>query len=196
MAFRIGRKHAQHTYPEPPTGAGLPLLQIGSDMLDENFSVPGNEIPLKVSKVAGLLQVPLPGFQRVNGLWIQFSPTISIADTGPTLIFYQPWVKFATLPQFFAMSARGTEAIPSAAIADPTGVTLTLDLCFLVKLPAASGDQVPIALPAVDDILVGLVGQSDTDFDFIGSGLTLIAAGELNSSIITQMPEVTLLTLP
>ena len=196
MAFRIGRRHAQHTYPEPPTGAGLPLLQIGSDMLDEDFDVTG-VVPLKVPKAVGLLQVPLPGFQRINGLWLQFSVTIQVNDTAPATIQYLPWVKFATVPQFFSMNARAIEVIPTAAIANPDGMTLTIDLCCLVKLPAASADVVPIALPAVGDLLVGLTAQTaDADFVVVDGGLTLIAAGEINSSIITQIPTVVLLTVP
>lgn len=200
MTFRIGRKHAQHTYPTPRFGALGPLLQVGSDLLEDPFGITADQAPLKVEKTAGnLLQVPLNGFQRVNGLWVEATALLNVADTGDAAMSYIMWVKFASLPETF-IAFPPTQigvGVDVSEVGDPAeqplqGISLALNA--LIRLPAQSSDVAPIALPAVDDILVGLAGTGGIDFSIIPT--TTVIAGEISSAIITQIPEVLLVTLP
>jgi hypothetical protein len=203
MSFRIGRKFAQHTYPEPRTGVPpLALLQIGSDLIDREFGVAANDIVNVVQKTAGPLQVPLNGFQRVNGLWVQISATLELADSGaPVDWYFGPWIKFASLPETFSPTITTQVPVVSNVNFQPDSAggqlltSITMTLCALFKLPAESENETPILLPAVDDILVGIAAQA-TESDVSFKPTTSIVAGEVPASIITQLPEVTVTTIP
>lgn len=200
MSFRIGRRSASHSYPTPRVGFGNPsLLRIGSDLLVDDYAITAASPPNKVQKTAGtLLQIPLPGFRRTNGLLIQVTALMILAETGnsATISFF-PWVKFASLAQYFG-PVPPTIIAGAAGFLSPGGtnplneISVTLDA--LIKLPTQSSDGPPIALPNVDDLLVGISGQGDADFSF--SQTTSVVASEVNAPAITQIPEVSLATLP
>jgi hypothetical protein len=204
--FRIGRKHAQHVYPTRPSfGVPPALLQVGSDQLttsDQSFTGAAPAVKVEKTAAGALLQVPLNGFRRVNGLWIQVTGVVNREDTGAAVaINFFPWIKFSTLAQYFA-PPTGTpvtaqvefDTVTVSEVDVQPFVAISLTLTALILLPAASSDVVPIALPAVDDILVGIAAQGTPDFSF--SAMTSVIAGEMNSQIITQIPAVELATLP
>lgn len=194
--FRIGRKNAQHSYPDSRFSAPM-MLQIGSDQVLEDFgAAAGTAVKVEKDGVPNLLQVPLNGFRRVNGIWVELTALIEEADTGAISATISPWFKFASLPEFFVVDASvvaiGAE-LNFNQVADEFQA-LTINAGFLIRLPAASGDVAPIALPDVDDLLVGLavLGSIDVSVN-VTSGLV---AGEVNTGVITQAPTVGLLTLP
>lgn len=194
--FRIGRKHASHSYPTPRFGAPS-MLQVGGDQVLTNFAVVGGTAT-KVEKDATptLLQVPLSGFRRANALWVELTGLVEEAEAGAVAITISPWFKFSTLPEFFVVDAAG---VPVGAElnfnqAADEFQALTLHTSFLIRLPAQSNDVAPIALPAVDDLLVGLAAFGSIDFTVnVTSGLV---AAEMNTDIVTQASTIGLLTLP
>lgn len=201
MTFRIGRKYAQHSYPTPRFGALAPLLQIGSDLLQSPFAITNNQAPDQVEKSGGtLLQVPLNGFNRLNGLWIEAMALMDVVGTGDASMSFITWFKFDSLPEIFIPDTPtllgvgvGVDEVPSTPPTQPLD-NITLTLGVLVLLPPQTSDETPIALPAVDNLQVGIAGAGGVDFQFIQT--TSVVAGEIDASIITQIPTVGLVTLP
>jgi len=173
---------------------------MGGDQVLTDFAIASGVTPIKVEKDATptLLQVPLNGFRRSNGLWAELEATIQLQDTGNFSATFQPWFKFASLAQYFladpsSVQIGGLLAFSQASSEDVYGY-LSVSAHFLVKLPAQSSDVAPIAIPDTDDLLVGIAAVGTVDISV--NKTSGIVVGEINEAIVTQAPQIGLITLP
>lgn len=149
MAFRIGRKFAQHTYPEPPRGGGVSLSFARNFATGPSVSTPISMAGVSVPWVpdVGSPGVNVPITPAVTGV-ILMSAVVSLANTTGSAatvmiqvqvdadILEEPQMEQFTIPANgfvvfpFLMQTIGTVGVQSLVqiiVTGPTTVNVVAD---------------------------------------------------------------------
>jgi hypothetical protein len=166
MAFRIGRKHAQHTYPESRATTTVPLARNSASGPDESTDIDTTvQVPWNVIENGAVAGVNVPITPKTTGV-IHVTGVITVASTDLTLV------------QLF-VEVSGVDAPVPAAEAMTVAASAVVAIPFDVIL-GAGANGAPIATPLVIGATVPVqIRLAQT----VGAGANIVA---LSSTISIQ----------
>lgn len=161
--FRIGRKHAQHSYPEPPRGGTNPPATpfarnfASGPAIETNITIPGVQVPWSAIDVAAppvppATSVHIPITPQSTGV-IRISGALTIKNKSgvdTVVVLVNPQVGDASLPfplgDEVSIPPNGLAVIP--ILAEKTGLTVGVQalVSVLVSSETADVDTISIEL--------------------------------------------------